>query len=71
MICIDHPELLYWYSWGLYTCGEIVSAELLVPPPEQVDISLAVVVEEDNSAVAAAATSVYWLDKKLVDECCK
>ena len=48
MICIDHLELLYWDSRGLYTYGEIVSVYLFVCPLEQVDISLTVVVEEDR-----------------------
>ena len=48
MICIDHLELLYWDSRGLYTCGEIVFVYLFVLPLEQVDRSLTVVVEEDR-----------------------
>ena len=48
VLCIDHLELLYWDSRGLYTYGEIVSV-YLVSPSEQVDISLTVVLEEDRS----------------------
>ena len=47
VLCIDHLELLYWDSRGLYTYGEIVSVDL-VSPLEQVDISLTVGVEEDR-----------------------
>ena len=48
MIYIDHLELLYWDSWGLYTCGEIVSVDLFVSPSGRVDMSLTVVVGEDR-----------------------
>lgn len=47
VLCIDHLELLYWDSRGLYTYGEIVSVDL-VSPLEQVDISLTVAVAEDR-----------------------